>query len=106
MKVTSGNHVQVSFKVKNTGSRAGTEVAQIYASLPSSTNEPPTRLVGWSRVKLNPGESRDVTVDVEPLFLSIFNVDQHAWQQVAGEYTFMAGGSSQSLPLKGSASLK
>lgn len=106
MKVTSGNHVQVSFKVKNTGSRAGTEVAQIYASLPSSTNEPPKRLVGWSRVKLNPGESRDVTVDVEPLFLSIFNVDQHAWQQVAGEYTFMAGGSSQSLPLKGSASLK
>src|SRR5213079_2958579 len=56
MKVTNGNHVQVSFKVKNTGSRVGTEVAQIYVSLPSSANEPPKRLVGWSRVKLNPGE--------------------------------------------------
>ena len=106
MKVTNGNHVQVSFKVKNTGSRVGTEVAQIYVSLPSSANEPPKRLVGWSRVKLNPGESKDVTVDVEPLFLSIFNIEQHVWQQVPGEYTFVAGGSSQSLPLKGTLNLK
>jgi len=105
MKVTPGDQVRVSFTVRNTGSRAGVEVAQVYASLPSSAGEPPKRLVGWSRVKLNPGESKDVTVDIEPLFLSIFNTDQHAWQKVAGEYTFMAGGSSQSLPLKGTANL-
>jgi len=105
MKVTPGDHVRVSFTVRNTGSRAGVEVAQVYASLPSSAGEPPKRLVGWSRVKLNPGESKDVTVDIEPLFLSIFNTDQHAWQKVAGEYTFMAGGSSQSLPVKGTANL-
>jgi len=105
MKVTPGDQVRVSFTVRNTGSRAGVEVAQVYASLPSSAGEPPKRLVGWSRVKLNPGESKDVTVDIEPLFLSIFNTDQHAWQKVAGEYTFMAGGSSQSLPVKGTANL-
>ena len=105
MKVTPGEHVRVSFTVTNTGSRAGAEIAQVYASLPSSAGEPPKRLVGWSRVKLNPGESKDVTVDIEPLFLSIFNADQHGWQKVAGEYTFMAGGSSQSLPLKGTANL-
>jgi beta-glucosidase len=105
MKVTPGDHVTVTFTVKNTGSRAGAEIAQVYASLPSSAGEPPKRLVGWSRMKLNPGESKDVTVDVEPLFLSVFNTDQHAWQKVAGEYTFMAGGSSQSLPLKGTANL-
>jgi beta-glucosidase len=105
MKVTQGDHVRISFTVKNTGGHSGAEIAQVYASFPSSAGEPPKRLVGWSRVKLNPGESKDITVDVEPLFLSIFNADQHAWQKVAGEYTFMAGGSSQSLPLKGTANL-
>jgi beta-glucosidase len=58
MKVTPGEHVRVSFTVKNTGSRAGAEIAQVYASFPSSAGEPPKRLVGWSRVKLNPGESK------------------------------------------------
>ncbi len=106
LKATAGDHVSVSFTVKNTGSRAGTEIAQVYAALPASTNEPPKRLVGWSRVKLNPGESKDVTVDVEPLFLSVFSTDQHAWQRPAGEFTILVGGSSQSLPLKATASLK
>ena len=106
MKVEDGNHVRVSFTVKNTGNRAGTEIAQVYAALPASAGEPPKRLVGWSRVKLKPGESKDVTVDIEQLFLSVFSADQHSWQQGAGEYSFMAGGSSQNLPLKSTITLK
>ena len=35
-------------------------------------------------MKLNPGESKDVTVDIELLFLSVFNADQHAWQISCG----------------------
>ena len=50
-------------------------------------------------MELNPGESKDVAVEVEPLFLSVFNTDRNAWQRVAGEYTFFVGGSSQDLPL-------
>ena len=106
LKVQPGKAATVSFTVKNTGNRAGAEIAQVYASLPASAGEPPKRLVGWSKVKLNPGESKDVTVEVEPLFLSIFNVEQKGWQLVGGEYGFMVGGSSQSLPLKGTISLK
>jgi beta-glucosidase len=106
LKVTPGEKVQLSFTVKNTGARAGTEIAQVYAALPASANEPPKRLVGWSRVSLNPGESKDVSVAVEPLFLSIYNVDQHGWQMGPGDYGFMVGGSSQSLPLKASLNLK
>ncbi|HEY1463297.1 MAG TPA: glycoside hydrolase family 3 C-terminal domain-containing protein [Terriglobales bacterium] len=105
-KVESGNAAHVSFTVTNKGDRAGAEIAQVYASLPASTNEPPKRLVGWSKVWLNPGESKDVTVAVEPKFLSIFNADQNAWQLVPGQYTFMAGPSSQSLPLTGALDLK
>jgi beta-glucosidase len=106
LKVTPGEKMRLSFTVKNSGSRAGTEIAQIYAALPASADEPPKRLVGWSRVTLNPGESKDVTVEIEPLYLSIFNVEQHGWQMLPGDYSFMVGGSSQSLPLKASVSLQ
>lgn len=106
LKVTPGGKVRLNFTVTNTGKRAGAEIAEVYATLPATTAEPPKRLVGWSKVKLNPGESREVVVEIDPLYLSIFNVDQNAWQVVPGAYTFLVGGSSQSLPLKQSVSMK
>jgi beta-glucosidase len=106
LKANAGDHVTVSFTVKNTGQRAGTEIAEVYAGLPSSAGEPPKRLVGWKRVDLDPGESKDVTVEVEPLFLSIFNTERNAWQRIAGDYTFFVGGSSQELPLHANAALQ
>lgn len=96
----------MSFTVTNTGSRAGAEIAEVYASLPAAAAEPPKRLVGWSKVKLNGGESKEVTVDVDSKFLSIFNVEKHGWQLLPGDYTFRVGGSSQDLSLKESVSLK
>ncbi len=106
LKVTPGKNPRVTFTVTNTGSRVGAEVAEVYASLPAAAAEPPKRLVGWSKVKLNPGESKEVTVDVDPKYLSIFNVEHNGWQLLPGDYGFMVGGSSQSLPLKQSVSLK
>jgi len=99
LKVSPGDRIKISFTVKNAGERGGTEIAEVYAGLPASAGEPPKRLVAWKRVELNPGESKDVAVEVEPLFLSVFNTDRNAWQRVAGEYTFFVGGSSQDLPL-------
>src|SRR5580692_1430622 len=106
LRVTPGKNVRVNFTVTNTGNRAGAEIAQVYAALPAAAEEPPKRLVGWSKVKLNPGESKEVTVDFDQKYLSIFNVDQNTWQLIPGEYEFLVGDSSQSLPLKESVSLK
>ena len=106
LKVTPGDRVSVSFTVKNTGSRAGTEIAQVYASLPAGTGEPPKRLVGWSRVKLDPGESKEVTVEIDPVFLSVFDVAHHAWSRTPGDYAILVGGASDSLPLHQGVSLK
>ena len=106
LKVTAGKNVRLSFKVTNTGSRAGAEVAEVYAALPESAGEPPKRLVGWSKVKLDAGESKEVAIEISSEYLSIFNVERDAWQLVPGEYTFLVGGSSQSLPLKESINLK
>src|SRR5208283_285461 len=99
LTVTPGKSVEVSFTVTNTGSRAGAEIAEVYASLPPSTGEPPKRLVGWDKVWLAPGQSKKVTVSIEPKFLSVFNVDKNAWELVPGDYTILAGGSSADTPL-------
>jgi beta-glucosidase len=106
LAVTPGANVAVTFTVTNTGNRAGSEIAEVYASLPANAGEPPKRLVCFSKVKLNVGESKEVTVNVPKKYLSIFNVDKNAWQLLPGEYVLQVGGSSQSLPLKQSITMK
>ena len=92
MKVTPGaDGTTVTFSVKNTGKRDGVEIAEVYAALPAAANEPPKRLVGWSRVVLRGGESKDVTVNVSREYLSIYDDAASAWKLVPGEYSFMAG---------------
>jgi beta-glucosidase len=97
---TDGDAPIVSFTVKNTGPRAGTEIAEIYSSFPESAAEPPKRLVGWTRVSLGPGESQKVSVPVNRDRLTIYDEASDAWKLVPGVYTIMAGGSSQDLSLR------
>jgi beta-glucosidase len=99
LKVKKGSSTTVTFKVTNTGSRAGAEIAEVYAALPASAEEPPKRLVGWNKVQLAPGESKEVSVTVDPKYLSIFDEAGDKWKLVPGSYSFMVGGSSQELPL-------
>jgi beta-glucosidase len=89
----------VSFKVRNTGKRAGAEIAQVYASLPASANEPPKRLVAWEKVLLSPGEAKMVTLKLDPKFLSIFNEAKDDWELLSGDYRIFVGGASDSTPL-------
>ena len=89
----------VSFTVKNTGKRAGAEIAEVYAGLPAAANEPPKRLVAWDKVELKPGESKTVTLALDPKFLSIFDEEKDAWSLMAGEYKIFVGGSSRNTPL-------
>jgi beta-glucosidase len=106
LKVTPGSATTVSFSVKNTGSRAGTEIAEVYVSLPASAGEPPNRLVGWSRVPLQSGESKQVTVTIDPKYLSIFDEAANGWRVEPGSYTFRVGASSRDLPLIASVALQ
>ena len=92
---------QVTFDVKNTGKRAGAEIAEVYATLPQAAGEPFKRLVVFKKIALQPGESKSVTLDLDPHYLSIFNEDKNGWDLVAGEYIVQVGGSSRDLPLRG-----
>ena len=97
--VKGGDEMNVSFSVRNTGKRAGSEIAQVYVSLPDAGGEPPKRLIGWARVELAPGESKHVSVPVNRDRLTVYDEASDSWKLVPGNYTVMVGGSSQDLPL-------
>jgi len=86
-----GAQRSVTFTVKNTGRRDGTDVAQVYVMLPTAAGEPFKRLVAWQRVPLQAGESKAVTLQLDPLYLSIFNAQTDAWELPGGEYRAFVG---------------
>jgi beta-glucosidase len=107
LSVKSGAEgLTVSFTVKNTGKRAGTEIAQVYTGFPEAAGEPPKRLIGWSRVELAPGEQKTVTVAIPQDRLTVYDETSDSWKLVAGSYNVQAGSSSQDLPLHQALDLK
>jgi len=97
--------VAVCVEVRNTGSRPGREIVQVYASRPDSAVERPARwLAGFAAVDADPGETVNVGI------LLPERVFQHwadgGWTLEAGAFAFEAGSSSASLPLTGSVTLK
>ena len=100
LKATAqGDKVQVSFNVSNSGQRAGAEIAQVYVSLPSRAGEPPRRLVAWEKVYLEPGQTKTVSLAIDPLYLSIFDTAKDEWQVLPGDYRVFVGGSSRNTPI-------
>lgn len=90
LKATGGNTVAVSFDVRNTGQRAGKAVAQIYVKPPFG----PSRLVGFSKVELAPGEFKHVILNTDPRLLAMFDGDANVWRVIDGDYTVRLGGSA------------
>ncbi len=95
--------IQVNFTLTNTGTRVGTEIAQVYLGLPTSTDESPKRLVSWAKVELKPGESKEVRVTLDPNSashpLSYWSVSRNGWEIASGEYTVYVGASSRDIRL-------
>lgn len=97
----SGGGIEVSFTLSNVGARAGVEVAQVYLGLPDGADAPPRRLAGWARVALESGETRRVSLmldpDAEPFVWSIWG--EAGWRRIAGEHVISVGASSRDLRL-------
>lgn len=93
--VDSSGNLTATFTVKNTGSVAGAEVAQLYTAMPSAAGEPPRRLIGWQKVQLAAGEAKTVTVSAKNERLAIWDINLHQWHIPAGAYTFYAAASSR-----------
>ncbi len=89
----------VTFTVKNTGTRAGDEIAQVYVELPSTAGENFKRLAGWQRIPLAAGESRSVTIALDPLTMSVFDTAKDGWTMPKGSFRVLVGPSSREAPL-------
>jgi beta-glucosidase len=97
----SGGQSDVAATVTNTGTRAGTEVVQLYVGAPAANGEPPRQLKNFQRVTLNPGQAQTVHFTVTTRDLSIWDTASSAWRAPAGAYSIMVGDSSRNLPLTG-----
>jgi len=96
-------HVTVTFDVKNTGSRPGAEVAQVYVGEDHPTTPRPIKeLKGFDRVQLAPGEIRHLTVTLDPRAFSYYDVPTKSWKIDPGAYTISVGDNVESLPLHAS----
>jgi len=106
--VTTGTgDVRVSATVTNAGSRAGSDVAQLYVGDPSPAGEPARQLAGFDKVTLAPGQSARVSFTVTPAQLSWWSDSSNGWTQAPGTYRVYVGDSSAvaNLPLRGSFSV-
>ncbi len=92
----------VRFTVRNTGTRAGTEIAEVYATLPKGSDEPFSRLAGFARLTLAPGKSETVTVSIDPRVLQTYDETAARWNLAPGDYGVLVGPSSDNTPLTGS----
>ena len=92
----------VRFTVKNTGKRAGTEIAQVYARPPRGAEDSFKRLAGWKRVTLAPGEAQTLTVPIDERVLRTFDEASESWKLNGGDYEVLVGASSDNTPLKAS----
>ncbi len=87
----------VTATVSNTGSVAGSEVAQLYVGFPAAADEPARQLRGFQKVRLEPGESQTVTFSLRKRDLSIWDTTVQNWKVEAGDYTFYVAASSRDL---------
>jgi beta-glucosidase len=90
------------FTVSNTGTRAGTEIAEVYATLPKGSDESFKRLAGFKRITLAPGKSQTVTVAIDPRVLETYDETAARWNLAPGNYEVLVGPSSENTPLASS----
>ncbi len=108
-KKTIGQDDKITFTVtvKNTGKKAGAEVAQLYISdLKSSLPRPTKELKGFEKVFLNPGEEKEVSITIDKAALSFFDADKHAWVAEPGDFEALIGNSSDNIKTKVKFTLK
>ncbi|USI73234.1 beta-glucosidase [Sphingomonas morindae] len=98
-------NVTVRFTVTNSGARAGMDVPQVYVSPPAGAGwEAPRRLGAFAKVALRPGESRTLSVRVDPRLLATF-AEGRGWSRPAGRYEVALGASSRDLTARAGVTL-
>ena len=102
LTASGGKTVSVAFDIQNTGTREGKTTAQVYVKPPYGV----ARLVGWSKVDLQPGETHHVTLTADPRLLAFFDTDNNVWNVPEGDYTVELGTSATAITATATAHLQ
>ncbi|MBD5343881.1 MAG: glycosyl hydrolase [Bacteroides sp.] len=93
--LTEGGNVTLTVQVSNIGRRAGAEVVQVYvADGHSSVPRPVKELKAFSKVYLNPGQTKTLHFDIDPSMLAYFDESTHSWKVEPGRFDLLIGSSS------------
>lgn len=99
-RITAGRTVNVS--VRNSASRTGAGVVQLYLqSPPSRVDRPMKELKGFGRVTLAPGESQTVSFTLDKAAISYYDSAVHDWVAEPGQFTVLVGAPSRDIRAKG-----
>ena len=94
------NEDRVTFNIKNTGTVGGMEVAQLYVGCKSEEIfRAKKELKGFTKVFINPGEAKTVTIPFDDKTFRYFNVKTNKWEVEEAEYKIMIGASSSDIKL-------
>lgn len=94
--IVPGDTITVSVDLKNTGSRTGDEVAQLYIHQRTGTSARPVReLKGFRRVTLKPGATQTLKFTLTPAELRYWNAAAHDWVQDSSTFDVWVGGNSE-----------
>lgn len=94
-----------TFTLRNTGARAGCDVPQLYISYPVASGEPVRQMRDFSKVCLAAGTSTTVSLSVDTVGVSIWDVNAHDWVAQHGSFLVYVGASSRDLRLQTSITL-
>jgi len=101
-----GPRYEVSFDVTNTGKREGSDVAQVYVGeTQPKVPRPAKELKGFAKVRLQPGETKAVSVVLNARSFAYFDVATSQWRAEAAAFDVLVGRSSQQIELRGTINL-
>ncbi|WP_439183853.1 glycoside hydrolase family 3 C-terminal domain-containing protein [Carboxylicivirga taeanensis] len=100
-KISDKDVLEVSLKVKNTGTVAGKETVQLYVSdLESTLQRPEKELKHFVKVELQPGETKEVSFELSGRDFSYYDAKRNMWIAESGSFEIMAAASSRDIRLK------
>jgi beta-glucosidase len=111
LKITPANAsetqpVEVSLSLRNSGSRAGAEIVELYVhDGHSSVDRPIKELKGFRRVELAPGETKAIRFTLDLSAFAYYSTAKKDWVAEPGEFQILVGASSQDIKLKGNLEL-
>ena len=99
--ISQGDTISISCSITNTGNREGAEVVQLYiADMKASLPRPKKELKGFAKIFLAPGETKDITMNINTKDLSFYNESIHQWIAEPGEFQALIGASSRDIKFK------